>query len=118
WGDMPSVQYVDSALAALDGARLFVLALARPEVHVTFPQLWSQRAMRELPLYSLSPRASLTLVRDVLGDRISESMAKAVVERAGGNAFYLEELIRAVAEAGPGFDPTTQLPGTILGMVQ
>lgn len=118
WGDVPSVLYVDGALGALAGSRLFVLALARPEVRTVFPQLWAQRPVRELPLYSLSQKASMTLIRDMLGERVSDEMAARLAERAGGNAFYLEELIRAVAEAGSGFDINRELPSTILGMVQ
>ena len=115
WGDLPSVKYVDGALSALQDAPLMVLALARPEVHTAFPQLWSQRNVQELVLHSLSRKASLALVHDVLGPDVPADVAMAVVLRAGGNAFYLEELIRAVAEDGAG---AGHLPETILGMVQ
>ena len=43
----------------------------------------------------------------------SDTLVARLVERAGGNAFYLEELIRAVAE-GKG----DALPETVLAMVQ
>jgi serine/threonine protein kinase/tetratricopeptide (TPR) repeat protein len=113
WGDLPSMQFIDAALHQLDDHRFMVLALARPEVHTVFPRLWPQTRLYELPLHALSRKASLSLIHDVLGSRVTEDVASAVVERAGGNAFYLEELIRAVAEDG-----ADQLPETILGMVQ
>ena len=52
-------------------------------------------------------------MREVLGDRGSGARVARLVERAAGNAFYLEELIRAVAE-GNG----DALPETVLAMVQ
>jgi tetratricopeptide (TPR) repeat protein len=115
WGDLPSVTYVDGALRSLQDAPFMVLALARPEVHTAFPNLWAQRALSEVPLHPLSRKASLSLVRDALGDQVSEEVVSTVIERAGGNAFYLEELIRAVSDAstlGP-----HELPDTIVGMV-
>jgi tetratricopeptide (TPR) repeat protein len=48
-----------------------------------------------------------------LGSQGSDTLVDRVVERAGGNAFYLEELIRAAAEGNP-----EELPATVLAMVQ
>jgi tetratricopeptide (TPR) repeat protein len=115
WGDLPSVNYVDGALRSLQDAPFMVLALARPEVHNAFPNLWAQRALSEVPLHPLSRRASLTLVRDALGDKLSIEVAGLLIDRASGNAFYLEELIRAMADTR--VLDSQNLPDTILGMV-
>jgi len=106
------VKFVDAALRNLRDRPFFVLALARPEVHELFPRLWAERGVQELRLAELTRRAAERLVRQVLGDVDAQTIAR-VVERAEGNAFYLEELIRAVAD-GKGDD----LPGTVLAMVQ
>src|SRR5262249_38589895 len=66
----------------------------------------------EMRLGELGKRASERLVREVLG-AVPAAVVERVVEQAGGNAFYLEELIRAVAE-GRG----DELPETGLAMVQ
>jgi tetratricopeptide (TPR) repeat protein len=113
WGDLPSVHLVDAALRRLDGAPFFVLALARPEVRDTFPRLWDERAVYELRLPDLSKRAGEQLARAVLGDDVAAETVDRVVAQAAGNAFYLEELIRAVA-AGKG----EHLPETVLAMVE
>ncbi|WP_437815179.1 serine/threonine-protein kinase [Sorangium sp. So ce1078] len=110
WGDAPSVRLVDQALDRLADRPLFVMALARPEVCERFPRLWADRSIRLGPL---PPRAAERLVRHALGDAASAPQVAALVERAAGNAFYLEELIRAVAE-GQG----EALPETVLAMVQ
>ncbi len=112
WGDLPTVKLVDAALRNLHDRPLMVLALARPEVDDLFPRLWAERPMTELKLGELTRRAAGELVVKTLGDVDKQTVAR-LVDRAGGNAFYLEELIRAVA-AGKGDD----LPDTILAMAQ
>src|SRR5262249_53467745 len=66
-GDRPSVEFVDAALRPLEGRPLFVLALARPDIHDLFPDLWSERRMQEVRLAELPRRAALSLAREVLG---------------------------------------------------
>ncbi|WP_437318403.1 serine/threonine-protein kinase [Sorangium sp. So ce385] len=113
WGDLPTVQLVNDALRQLHDRPLLVLALARPEVHALFPGLWDGRDLQELRVKELSARASERLVRQVLGDRVSADTVARLVAQSDGNAFYLEELIRATAEGSP-----DALPETVLAMVQ
>ncbi|UQA63745.1 protein kinase [Polyangium aurulentum] len=112
WGDAPSVRIFDRALRELEDRPFAVLAFARPEVHELFPRLWMERGCTETRLRGLPARAAEGLVRSALGEGIDASTVAAIIERADGNAFYLEELIRAVAEGGAG-----ALPETVLGMV-
>ncbi|HVJ91419.1 MAG TPA: protein kinase, partial [Labilithrix sp.] len=95
WGDLPSVKFVDSALRALHDRPLMVLALARPEVNDIFPDLFAKRGVQELRLKELSKKASEKLVRQVLGDLPDDDVVAQIVQTAGGNAFFLEELIRS-----------------------
>src|SRR5262249_54461353 len=64
-------------------------------------------------LKELSRKASERLVRQVLGDSVGPDTVERIVEHAVGNAFYLEELIRATAERRG-----EALPETVLAMVQ
>jgi eukaryotic-like serine/threonine-protein kinase len=112
WGDVGTVKYIDAALRNLGDKRLLVLALARPEIHEQFPRLWSGRGVTEIQLAELSPKASERLVREVLPDAPAELVAR-LCKLAAGNAFYLEELIRA-ARSGE----VTTFPETVLAMVQ
>jgi hypothetical protein len=113
WGDRPSLQLVDQALRNLHDRPLLVLALARPEIGALYPGLWSGRPVTQLKLAPLTRKASERLVRQVLGAGAEAEVVARIVELAGGDAFYLEELIRAVAErAGD------RLPETVLAMVQ
>jgi hypothetical protein len=113
WGDPPTVNIVDAALRALRDRPFLVLALARPEVHDQFPGLWAERGIHEVRLNELSRKASERLVRSVLGADAPAADVARLVERAAGNAFYLEELIRAQSE-GRG----AELPETVLAMTQ
>jgi serine/threonine protein kinase/tetratricopeptide (TPR) repeat protein len=112
WGDALTIDLVGEALRALYNQPLFILALARPEIWESYPQLWQRRA-QELPLRGLGKRASAALVREVLGRGVPDEVAQRITEQAAGNALYLEELIRAVAD-GKG----DALPDTILAMLQ
>ncbi len=112
WGDMPSVQLVHEALRQNEERPFFVVSLARPEVYELLPRSLMERHWQELRLGMLSRKACKLFVRQVLGPQISEKQLERVVEQAGGNAFHLEELVRAAAE-GSG-----TLPDTVLAMVQ
>jgi tetratricopeptide (TPR) repeat protein len=113
WGDQASVQLVDAVLRNLRERPIMVLALARPEIQDRFPRLWAEREAREVRLAPLTTRSSTRLVREALSADVSDETVARIVERAAGNAFYLEELVRAVA-AGRG----DALPETIVATVQ
>src|SRR3954451_20982962 len=90
-----------------------VLALTRPEVFEVFPRLWADRQnVQELRLKELGRKAGERLIRQVLGDAVGSDTVERLVKRADGNAFYLEELIRAVAEG-----KDAELPETVLAML-
>ena len=113
WGDLPTVQFIGEALRQLKDRPWMVMALARPEVHELFPALWAGRELQEIRIKELSPKASARLVRQVLGERVSAETLERLVAQADGNAFYLEELIRAMADGS-----RDTLPETVLAMVQ
>ncbi len=111
WSDRPSVDLVDGLLRNQPEAPLFVLALGRPETATAFPSLWAERRAQTLRIGELLPKQSEALVRSVLGDAIDARALARMVERAAGNAFFLEELVRSFAD-GKG----DQMPDTVLAM--
>ncbi|MGK3986301.1 protein kinase [Sorangium sp. So ce136] len=113
WGDLPTVTMVEGALRLLRDTPLLVLALGRPDVHRVFPKLWDGRLVHELHLTPLPRRASERLVREALGAHARHDLVARLVERADGNAFFLEEQIRAVAEG-----KSEGQPETVVAMVQ
>jgi tetratricopeptide (TPR) repeat protein len=112
WGDLASVNYLRDAVRSLANRPLMLLALARPEVHVRFPRLWEGAELQVVRLGGLTPRAADRLIRVTLGNDLASTTVSRIVELADGNAFYLEELIRRVANGG------SELPETVLAMAQ
>jgi eukaryotic-like serine/threonine-protein kinase len=113
WGDTSSVAFIDAALDACRDAPWMVLALGRPEVQATFPELWTRRRFHQVRLGPLTRRACEQLAWHALGDEIGPQTVARIAERSDGNAFYLEELIRAVSRG-----QAQALPETVLAMVQ
>jgi eukaryotic-like serine/threonine-protein kinase len=116
WSDFGTVRFIGTALRDLHDRPWMVLALARPELYELFPRLWAERQnVQEILLGRLGRRASERLVRQVLGAGVGANTIEDLAQQADGNALYLEELIRAVAE---GKDKDAPLPGTVLAMVE
>ena len=113
WGDAATVRLVDSTLRNLRDLPLMVLVLSRPEVTTQFPGLWAEREVQTIKLGPLSKRAAEQLVEGALGPRARPEAVARIIERADGNPFYLEELIRAVAA---GRDDL--FPDSVLGTVE
>jgi hypothetical protein len=113
WGDLPTVKLLDAALRTLSDRPILVLALGRPDVHEIFPRLWAERSVQEIRLRELSRKGAERLVQEVLGASVEPEVIARIVDRAAGNAFYLEELIRAAADGR-----SERLPETVLAMVE
>lgn len=112
WGDAATVKLLDAALRNLPNLPWTLLAIARPDVHETFPGLWLERNVQELKIGALTRRAAESLIRETAGP-VGDAICADLLLRAGGNAFYLEELIRAHVEGR-----SDGQPDSVLGMVK
>jgi eukaryotic-like serine/threonine-protein kinase len=110
WGDLPTIRFLDGALRNLRERPIMVLALAQSQVHKLFPDLFAARDLEEIRLRPLSRRACRTLVQHVL--HVPADVVEQIVDRCEGNAFFLEELIRSVAEG------RDELPQTVLALAE
>ncbi len=110
WADDTSIDLVDWLLGCPD-LRFGVFAFARPEVTARLPQLWERRNLTRLTLSPLSPLAAERLVSAALPSADPGTRAH-IVKRAGGNALFLEELVRCTAEG------RDELPLTVQALVQ
>jgi predicted ATPase len=70
----------------------------RPEYHAA----WMQKSYyHQLPLLPLAPEAITELLRDLLGtDPSLAGLGDRIRKRTGGNPFFIEEVVQALAEAG------------------
>lgn len=112
WGDRPTVTLVDSALSVLGDLPVMVVAFARPDVSDVFPDLLHEHAPTRMDLGPLPRAAATELVVAALGERATPKVVAEIVDRAAGNAFFLEEIVRAAAEN------RSKTPETALLMVQ
>jgi predicted ATPase len=92
---------------------LMVLALARSDIFKSFPNIWAGTEMQEIALSRLTPRAAERLVHEVFDEQLAPDVAARIIAHADGNAFYLEEILRHVAE-----NHRNDLPETVIALVQ
>ncbi len=116
WIDAPSIKLIGAMLGGARDLPLLVVALGRPEMLEAFPALWSEHGAQTIHLAPISPRAAEKLAREALGavGGVTDEAVAQLVERAGGNPFLLEELVRAQAER----PRDASLPDGVLALVQ
>jgi ABC-type oligopeptide transport system substrate-binding subunit/class 3 adenylate cyclase len=107
WLDPSSLETVESLLPITDRAPLMVALLMRPErqhgswrlkmkMEGEFPHRYT-----EIRLSPLDPDQSMRLAGELLATaRSDDRLQRTLLDRAGGNPFYLEELIRDLMERG------------------
>jgi transcriptional regulator with AAA-type ATPase domain len=114
WIDPTSGEYLATLVNAVAGARILLLMTYRPESEM--PGL-AHSHVSQLAVSRLSPRASLALVRDIASDQLPVALAEAIVEKAAGNPFFLEELTwSAVTERG--HSASVSVTGTVADMLR
>ena len=100
WSSESLLDLVDFVMQTHGDAPILMLALSRPELLDRRPG-WGggRRNFSNLFLEPLADDEMRGLVRDLLGGG-SATTIDALVTRAGGNPFYAEELVRAIASGG------------------
>jgi class 3 adenylate cyclase/tetratricopeptide (TPR) repeat protein len=98
WFDPQSAAFLSDLIHLYPGTRTLVLANFRPE----FSADWMRQSYyRQLPVAPLGPGAVGELLGNLLGpDPSLAPLLPNVVERTGGNPFFVEELVRALVEDG------------------
>jgi class 3 adenylate cyclase len=105
WIDKASEPFVAAFAEAVAGRRVLFLINFRPEylsVRLEYHAGWMQKSYyQQLPLLPLGAGASADLLRDLLGsDRSVAGLIDRIWERAGGNPFFTEEIVREQVETG------------------
>jgi class 3 adenylate cyclase/tetratricopeptide (TPR) repeat protein len=105
--DASSARLIEHLLPLVEQTRLLICAIGRPDPNPAAGHLY-QKAIRdygrhysEITLSPLEKTVSRQLVNNVLAnDDQSVRTREMIVEKAGGNPFYLEEIIHDLIEAG------------------
>jgi class 3 adenylate cyclase/tetratricopeptide (TPR) repeat protein len=98
WFDPESEAFLTELIPSYPGTRTLVVANFRPE----FSAPWMRHSYyRQLPLQPLSPAAVEELLGALVGaDPSLAPLPRYLIERTGGNPFFVEEVIRALVEVG------------------
>jgi class 3 adenylate cyclase/tetratricopeptide (TPR) repeat protein/tRNA A-37 threonylcarbamoyl transferase component Bud32 len=101
WADDRSLDLINNLVRDHTNLPLFVLCMARPSLYERRPQ-WGegQRFHERIQLEPLSQLSSRRLVRELLKHvpEVPTALRDLVVDRADGNPFYIEELIKALID--------------------
>jgi class 3 adenylate cyclase/tetratricopeptide (TPR) repeat protein len=98
WMDAASQDVVKEVLGDVPGLRMLVLVAQRPGWNAPWSEWgWTER----ITLRPLREEDATLLAGAVLGGMsLSPELEQYVAERAGGNPFFVEEMLRALAESG------------------
>lgn len=97
WIDSASREVVSAILRVVRDQRVLAVVTMRPEAPLPW-QSWQN--VRQIDLQPLSERDAQSLVEMILGVTPSPELRLQLASRAGGNPFFVEELLRALHEAG------------------
>lgn len=111
FGDVSTVSLIEPVLAKR--LPFIVVALGRPALSRQLPDLWASRSPVTMTLGPLSSRDSQAFVRAALGSKGKPAIITHIAERSGGNAFFLEELIRTAVRS-----KDYSLPDSVVATVQ
>jgi len=110
WIDPTSEEWLTSLVEQVAGAALLLLVTYRPGYR---PPWIAHSVATQLALSRLTPRDSLAVVQSVpQAAQLPASLHQAIVARAAGNPFFLEELTWAAVEHGS-HAPDQPVPDTI-----
>ena len=120
WADDVVLELVDTLLERLCTRRFVVLATARRAIEERWHPPHGRHNLVVLTLDPLTADAVGRAARASWPARSSTTaLAAALLERSGGNPFFLEELVTLLGEAGVvgGGPEATELPDTLRGLV-
>ena len=98
WFDAGTEMFVTQAVEAIQGSRALAILNFRPE----YSAPWMRKSYyRQISLAPLGPEAIKTLLAELLGEDPSlNGLPNLIQERTAGNPFFIEEVVRALAESG------------------
>jgi predicted ATPase/class 3 adenylate cyclase len=98
WFDPESEAWLEQMAQAIHGTRTLLLLNFRPE----FQSPWMGKSFyQQISLLPLGRDEIEELLRELLGDDPSlDGLRPLIFERTGGNPFFVEEVVRSLAESG------------------
>ena len=98
WLDGASEALLDHVIEGAAGIRLLLIGNYRPEYRAGW---LAMEHCAEIPLPPLGSEATNQLLGELLGSHPSlDGLDEVILERTSGNPFFIEEVVRSLAEAG------------------
>lgn len=133
WADDPSLEVITTLADGCRGSPLLIICLSRPSLFEQYPG-WGEALPGPGPIWlqPLTSSESALLVVELLqkGGEIPAVLRETIVNRAEGNPYYVEELIKMFIEEGvivkgeeswhvePARLAGTRTPTTLTGVIQ
>jgi class 3 adenylate cyclase/tetratricopeptide (TPR) repeat protein len=101
WADDASIEAVDEIRRAAKEVSLMLVLAFRPDADGFSPDLASLEELATIRLTELTPQESRVLISRLLEiDGIPPALEETIVANAGGNPFYVEEILRTLIQRG------------------
>lgn len=100
WADVVVLDLVDHLLDRLRHLPVVLVATARPELEDRWTPKPGRHNLVALQLDPLEADAGRDLLTALLGEEPPPDLRDALLERSGGNPFFLEELVALLSESG------------------
>ena len=126
WADEVILDLINHIATTIDSASIMLLCISRPELLERSPVWGEDSSSRSLiHLTPLTPEEGVALLDNLLlNNRLSRRFKESIVQRAGGQPFFIEEILRIYLEShaivkGPGgwvlseMDADLKVPDTI-----
>jgi adenylate cyclase len=110
WTDAASLAVLDEVVDMVPELPMLAIALHRSG----WAHGWAQKPFYEqVTLRALRPDHTLELARELLTGVTSANPSQEVLDRSGGNPFFLEELLKTATGGGGYGEPGRRLPETV-----
>ena len=106
WADASSLELIEHLLPLTRRMPLVFVCVTRPEEDGALRRLGAvarredPQAVAEIALAGLTRGAAERLLENLVGERLDPATAGALLRRAEGNPFFLEELVRSLIASG------------------
>ncbi len=99
WMDEGSATLLGELISSVEGTKTLAIVNFRPEYNA---HKWAgENTYRSISLEPLGPEGTRELLHDLAGEDPSlDGLADLIHERTAGNPFFIEEIVRGLAEAG------------------
>jgi class 3 adenylate cyclase/tetratricopeptide (TPR) repeat protein len=101
WAEESFLEFIEYVADFVEARPIALVCLARPDLLETRPDWGAGTSSAELvSLAPLGADHARRLIENLLGAAVEDAASALVVERAGGNPLFMEEVVRTLVERG------------------